>query len=77
MGRYKYFFNGKFMILEKGTKLYDIIDTVDGTCVESYNSQYDVKYALRRLNKTGVDKGSLTREDLINAVKRLNKENED
>ena len=48
--RYKYYFNGKWGVLLKAEKLYDIIDMVDGTVVESYDSQVDVKYALKRLN---------------------------
>jgi len=49
--RYKYIFNGKWKIRPIGEKLYDIIDMVDGNVVESYDSQVDVKHALKRLNK--------------------------
>lgn len=54
--RYKYIWNGRWDILEPGTREYDIIDMVDGTRVESYNSPIDVKYALKRLNGKDEDK---------------------
>lgn len=51
MGRYKYIWNRRWGILSKGEKEYDIVDTVEGTVVESHDSPVDVKHALKRLNK--------------------------
>ena len=48
--RYKYIFNGKWGILLKGEYLYDIVDIIEGTVIESYNSAVDVKHRLKKLN---------------------------
>lgn len=51
MNRYKYIFNGKWKILLKDEKLYDIVDTMFNVIIESYDSAVDVKHRLKKLNK--------------------------